>query len=47
MDGKFMGVGLKNALGLWLLFMLFSLVAKVVFTEYEIAGVSEVVRAGA
>ena len=47
MDGKFLGVGIKNALGLWLLFLLFSLIAKVVFTKYEISGVSEVVRAGA
>lgn len=45
MDGKFLGVGIKNALGLWLLFLLFSVVAKVIFTKYEIEGLSEVVRA--
>ena len=45
MDGKFLGVGIKNALGLWLLFLLFSVVAKVIFTKYEVEGLSEVVRA--
>lgn len=44
---KFLGIGLKNAIGLWLLFMLFSLVIKTVFTKYEVEGVSEVVRAAA
>lgn len=47
MDGKFLGVGIVNAFGLWCLFMVFSIVAKVIFTKYEIAGVSEVVRAAA
>lgn len=45
MDGKFLGVGIVNAFGLWCLFMVFSIVVKVIFTKYEIAGVSEVVRA--
>jgi hypothetical protein len=44
---KFLGIGLKNAIGLWLLFMLFSLVIKTVFTKYEVEGISEVVRAAA
>lgn len=44
---KFLGVGLKNAFGLWCLFMVFSLIAKVLVTKYPIDGVSEVVRAGA
>ena len=45
MGEKFLGVGLKNAFGLFMLFMLFSVILKVVFTKYEIEGVSEVVRA--
>ena len=44
---KFLGIGLKNAFGLWCLFLVFSLVAKVVFTKYEVEGLSDVVRAGA
>lgn len=44
---KFLGIGLKNALGLWFLFMLLSLIAKTVLTKYEIEGLSDVVRAGA
>ena len=44
---KFLGIGLKNAFGLWCLFMVFSIVAKVIVTKYPIDGVSEVVRAGA
>lgn len=47
MDGKFMGVGLKNAMALWLLFLLFSVMAKVIFTKYEIPGLSQIVRTGA
>ncbi len=44
---KFLGIGLKNAIGLWFLFFLFSLMAKTIFTKYEIEGLSEVVRVGA
>ena len=47
MGNKFLGIGLTNAIGLWCLFMIFSLVAKTVFTKYEVEGLSEVVRAGA
>ncbi|MBR4870273.1 MAG: hypothetical protein IKU12_05790 [Oscillospiraceae bacterium] len=47
MDGKFLGVGLLNAFGLWCLFMVFTIMAKVIFTKYEVAGVSEVIRAAA
>ena len=43
---KFLGVGLKNALGLWLLFLIFSLMAKVILTKYHVEGLSEVVNAG-
>lgn len=44
---KFLGIGLKNAFGLWCLFLLFSLVIKTVFTKYEVEGLSDVIRAGA
>lgn len=44
---KFLGIGLKNAIGLWCLFFLISLVVKVIFTTYEVEGLSEVIRAGA
>lgn len=47
MDSKFLGVGLTNALGLWCLFVVFSVVAKVIVTKYPVDGLSEVVRAGA
>lgn len=44
---KFLGIGLKNAIGLWLLFLVFSLITKTVFTKYEVEGLSDVVRAAA
>lgn len=45
MDGKFLGVGLQNALGIALFTLLVSVMLKVIFTKYEVEGVSEVVRA--
>ena len=47
MDGKFLGVGIMNAFGLWCLFVVFSVVAKVIVTKYPITGVSEVILTGA
>ena len=47
LDGKFLGVGIVNALGLWMLFVMFSLMAKVIFTRYPVSGLSEIVLAGA
>lgn len=44
MDGKFLGVGLQNALGIAFLTMLVSVCMKVIFTKYEVSGISEVVR---
>lgn len=44
MDGKFLGVGLQNALGIAFLTMLVIVGMKVIFTKYEVEGVSEVVR---
>ena len=45
MDGKFLGVGLQNALGIALFTLLVSVSLQVIFTKYEVEGVSEVVRA--
>ena len=45
MDSKFLGVGLQNALGIALFTLLVSVVMKVIFTKYEIEGISEVIRA--
>lgn len=42
---KFLGVGLQNALGIAIFTLLVSVTLKVIFTKYEIEGVSEVVRA--
>ena len=41
---KFLGVGLTNALGIALFTLLISVALKVIFTKYEIEGVSEVIR---
>ena len=45
MGEKFLGVGLTNVLGIWLLCVILSLMAKVVFTKYEVPGVSEIFQA--
>ena len=42
---KFAGLGLKNLVVVALFTMLFIVLAKVVFTKYEVAGVSQVVQA--
>lgn len=47
MDGKFLGVGIVNAFGLWTLFIIFSVMAKVILTKYPVNGLSEIVLAGA
>ena len=44
MDGKFLGVGLQNALGIALFTLLVSIVLKVIFTKYEVEGLSETIR---
>lgn len=44
MESKFLGVGLTNAMGIALLTMLISVVLKVIFTQHEIEGLSEVIR---
>ncbi len=42
---KFLGVGLVNAVGLWFLFVLLTVGAKVIFTKHHIDGVSELIHA--
>lgn len=42
---KFLGVGLINAIGLWCLFVILTVGAKVIITKYPITGVSEIVQA--
>lgn len=41
---KFAGLGLKNLVVVAMFTMLFIVVAKVVFTKYKVAGVSQVVQ---
>lgn len=45
MEGKFLGVGLTNALGIAIFTLLLSCILKVVFTKKEVEGLSDVVRA--
>lgn len=46
MDGiKFAGIGLKNILVIWLIIIILTVMAKVIFTKYQVPGVSEVVQA--
>ncbi|WP_186292124.1 MULTISPECIES: hypothetical protein [Bacillus] len=44
MEGKFAGIGLKNILAIFFLFIVFIVVAKVIFTKYPIKGISEVIQ---
>lgn len=44
MDGKFLGIGLQNALGIAMFTMLVIVCMKVIFTQHEVEGISEVVR---
>lgn len=43
---KFLGIGLKNALGLWCLFLLFDVTAKTLAVKYDIKGLSDIIKAG-
>lgn len=47
MNTKFLGVGIVNAFGLWMLFIIFSVMAKVIVTRYPVPGLSEIVLTGA
>lgn len=44
MNGKFLGVGLTNALGIAFFTMLVLVATKVIFTMYHVEGISEVVQ---
>ena len=44
MDSKFLGIGLQNALGIAIFTMIVIISLKVIFTKYEIEGVSQVIR---
>lgn len=44
MSEKFLGIGLTNALGIVFLTFTISVILKVIFTQYEIEGVSDVIR---
>ena len=44
MDGKFLGLGLINIIGLYFILVLISLIMKTIFTKYEVEGLSEVIR---
>ena len=44
MNEKFLGVGLINAIGIGILAMLISIMLKVLFTIYEVEGLSEIIR---
>ena len=43
MESKFLGVGLTNVIGIALFTMLVSVILKVIFTKYEVEGISQVV----
>lgn len=42
---KFLGVGLVNAIGLFILFVIFINGAKVISVKYPIPGISELIQA--
>lgn len=44
MEGKLLGLGLKNIIGLFLLFAIMKLVIRVVAVKHPIAGVTEVAQ---
>lgn len=44
-EGKFAGVGLKNIIVLWLMFILLTVMAKAILTKHPVKGLSEVVQA--
>ncbi|MEB8702224.1 hypothetical protein P4H21_15810 [Bacillus cereus] len=45
MESKFAGVGLKNIIVLWLMFVLLTVMAKAILTKHPVRGLSEVVQA--
>lgn len=45
MEGNFLGLGLRNLIGVTLFVILLIVILKVVFTRYPVKGVSDVVQA--
>ena len=45
MGEKLGGVGLANVLVIWILVLLMTVAAKVIFTRYTVPGLSEIVQA--
>lgn len=44
MDEKFMGVGLKKALALWIFIIIMTVVAKVVLNKYPVKGLTDIIN---
>ena len=44
MSDTFLAVGLMNAVGIGVLAMLVSIFLKIIFTKYEVEGLSELIR---
>jgi hypothetical protein len=44
-SSKFLGVGLKNLILIWMVLTVFSLMAKVILTKHPIDGFSQVIQA--
>lgn len=45
MEGKFLGLGLKNIVMLWVVMVLLTVMAKTIFAKYPVKGVSEIIHA--
>jgi hypothetical protein len=45
MDGKFLGLGLGNIIGLFVLFILLIVISKVAFNKYQVPGATDVINA--
>lgn len=45
MEGKLAGLGLKNIVILWMIFVILTVLAKTVLTKHPIQGVTEIVQA--
>lgn len=45
MGEKLGGVGLQNIVVIWILVLLMTVAAKVIFTRYNVPGLSEIVQA--
>lgn len=43
-DERFLGLGLRNIFLLWIIIVLLTVGAKVVFTKYPVKGVTEIIN---